>query len=453
MNEFQRRVAGLSDAPLSLNGKTITQPEFAAIVHDLIGRPVPKEWLRETAATHSIAFPTESLTLVKRAEFDGPAGHDPGRWDYRFGDPFGRQIAVQADQKRIYVSNRFHVESFSIETGASIWSQVFPGEQGDAYAMAFTPMKPLLGGDRLVVQHLKKAGTHLACLDSNSGDVIWNRLLARGAVSDPVIWEGRLFVLLLSKSDDDQFSVDAAWIDPTTGDIIKSRPLFGLSDTNDDTYSAQILVNGRRAFLTIGGCSASIDWQGNLVWLRRHLLMRRPIDELSVEYRSSVPIVDGNRLIVAQPGVRLVSVLDQDSGRVIWEYPVTNIRGLVGLFGSFIIVDRTDGLLAIDASNGAIRWKRDIKDRLEGFAVNDHSLLVATRESVDEAKSRPAFLRLDLKTGATLQSILPETPTRREYQLGPLFPTGGKWWCLVGDSWNDQRRELSEVVTLSRVND
>lgn len=446
--EIRRRVSALPNLTLRLNGTDVSKPQFVAMIEDLVSRSNATELLVDTNRVQQAVFPKSTIRLEKRSEFDGPAGHDPGRWDYRVGDPFGRQIAVQADEKRIYISNRFHVQAYSNVTGESLWSRIFPGEQGDAYAMAFTPTKPILNGDRLFVRHLKRSGAHLACLKSESGDVIWDRLWGEGVLSDPHIWGGRLFAMLLSKREDDQHSVDAAWIDPSTGEITQTISLFGLSDSNEEAYSAQIAIQGRRAILAVGGCTACIDWQGGLIWVRQHRLDEQPVNE-PIDFRSSLPIVDGDHVIVTQPRVAAICCLDLATGRIVWQRPIVRLRGLLGRSESNVIADTSMGIVAIDSTTGKVAWQDDFHERLEGFTIEDQSLIVAVREPVNENNSRPAIIRIDFKTGAVKESTYPEVTPRREFQLGPLFSSSDKWWCLVGESWNDQRRELCELIGTS----
>lgn len=445
--EVSNRISSQPDSSIAFNEKTVSKSEFAAIIQDLAVRPTPNNEFRHATNEVASPFPAASLKLVKRAEYDGPAGHDPGRWEFRLGDPFARQIAVESGHDRFFVSNRFHVNAYSNESGQLIWSRVFEGEQGDAYAQAFTSMQPLLCGDRLFVRHLKRSGAHLACLDAASGDVVWNRLLSLGALSDPFEWNGELCAFLISKRDDEQFSVDFAKIDPKTGETGLTQPLFGLSSTFEDGYSARTAVVGRYVILTVGGCTARVDWDGSLVWIRQHTMQHRSEDD-GLDFRRLSPVVVDNRVIVAQPDVAEVTCLEMATGKVAWERMIPETRGILGRADSLILIDTASGLEALDAADGATRWHTPLNDRLDAFAISDRKLIVATRESSEDGLSRPAIQKLDPQTGAILDTIVPNVSARREYQLGPLFSSHNKWWCLVGESWNDQRRELHELISV-----
>jgi hypothetical protein len=155
------------------------------------------------------AFPLGTYKLESRAQFDGHPGHNPGRGEYRFCDAFGRQLSIATDKESFYVSNRFQVNAYSIANGQQRWAQGLGSEQGEAYGLAFTPMKPLLAGDRLYVRRLTKAGTELACLNTNDGQVVWHLRPAHSVLCDPILWNGRLFALVLAKLDEDLVQVES----------------------------------------------------------------------------------------------------------------------------------------------------------------------------------------------------------------------------------------------------
>ena len=105
---------------IKINGTSVTGEEIRVMTKDLANRPMPNGVLRDSTSTARIDLEQGNSQLIRRAEFDGHPGLNSERWEFRFGDPFGRQLAVASDERRIYVSNRFQVNSYSIETAQQI---------------------------------------------------------------------------------------------------------------------------------------------------------------------------------------------------------------------------------------------------------------------------------------------------------------------------------------------
>ena len=430
--------------PIELNGTTVSPPDFQSVIEDLTARPASSSLIAETARTSAVSSTEAGSKLESRAQFDGQPGNNPGRWEYRFGDPFGRQLSVTSDDRRIYVSNRFQVNAYQLPDGAQVWAQSLGSEQGEAYALPFTPMKPLLAGDRLYVRRLTKAGVELACLKVDDGQVIWHQRQTLGILSDPTIWNGRLFALTLTRIDDDLVQVEAAWFDPLTGNVTSSRPLFRLRDVPDRQFSGQLSVDDRIAICTVAGTTACIDLRGDVNWIRRHTLLQRPVDELAEDFRMAPPSIRDGRVIVTLPGVREVCCLDLKSGRTLWDRAMPGLKGIVHTTDSEVVVETVSGLTSLDSDSGNVVWQRPIDTRLEATVVDGRTLLTTRRVTFPNNRSKPIVTRLDLDTGRELYSALLDVQDREEFQLGPMFAAGGKWWTFVGQGWKETKRELHE---------
>ena len=439
------------DGSIELNGTTITPADFESVIKDLVARPATSGFLTESIRPTAAPFGQAAYKLEPRAQFDGHPGNNPGRWEYRFGDPFGRQLSVVSDEHRIYVSNRFQVNAYSSIEGRQVWAQGLGSEQGESYAMPLTPMKPQLAGDRLFVRRLTKAGAELACLKTDDGQVVWHQRPSHSVLSDPVIWNGRLFAMVLAKIDEDIVQVEATWFDPANGNAILSRPLFRLREAPDRQFSGQLTASDRIAVCTVAGTTASFDSRGEMRWLRHHTLMQKPTDELAEDGRVAAPEIRNGRVFVTIPGVREVSCLDLDSGRTVWERPMTNLRGLIDVTDSRVLVETVTGLVALDVESGQVAWSRPIETRLEAMTIHGPTLLVTRRGTFPNNRSKPILTWLDLNSGEELGQTLVDVADREECQLGPMFFAGGKWWSFVGQTWKEPKRELHEFVSIPAV--
>ncbi len=433
--------------PIELSGTTIAPAAFESLIRDLSARTSPASRFTSTtvaAATQPLA--PAAFKLEARAIFDGQPGNNPGRGEYRFGDPFARQLAVATDEQRMFVSNRFQVNAFALADGKQQWAQGLGAEQGDAYALPFTPMKPLVAGDRLLVRRLTKGGAELACLRCDNGNVLWKQRPNSQVLSDPVFWNGNLFALTLAKVEDDLVQVEATRFDFETGAATSSQPLFRMKDHGDRSAITQLVLAGRIAVCTVGGTTACFDSAGEVHWLRRHTWLPRAIDELSEDFRVFAPVVRGDRIVVSLPGVRTVSCLQLATGRRIWERPLADLRGAVTVSGSRVLVDTAAGLTALSLDDGTVAWTRPLETRLEALHADGSTVVVAHREKVVNAKTKPYLMWLDLNTGRELAQSRVEGTEKDELQFGPLVHASGKWWTFSGQGWKDPKRELNELV-------
>ena len=439
-----------STKPVELSGTTVPPAAFESIIRDLSARPsAASRFVVTTVSAVQPSLTPAAFKLEPRANFDGQPGNNPGRGEYRFGDPFGRQLAVVTDAQRMYVSNRFQVNAYALSDGKQVWAQGLGAEQGEAHAMPFAPMKPLVAGDRLYVRRLTKGGTELACLQCDNGSVLWKQRPNSQVLTDPVFWNGSLFALTLAKIEDDLVQIEATRFDFETGAATSSQPLFRMKDHGDRSTVAQLSLSGRVAVCTLGGTTACFDSAGEVHWLRRHVWIPKAIDELSEDFRVFAPIVLGDRIILSLPGVRTVSCLQLTTGRRIWERPLADLRGAVTVIGSRVLVDTTEALTALSVDDGTIAWKRPLDTRLEALHADDKTVVVAHREKGIDAKTKPYLMWLDLDSGRELAQSRVEGTDKDETQLGPLLFASGKWWTFSGQGWKDPKRELNELVAQS----
>ena len=441
-----------AQAPMSsieLSGASISAGELDSLVKSLAARPSPFRRFHQLAIAAAPAMTPTSFKAETRAAFDGQPGLNPGRHEYRFGDPFGKQLAAVADDRRIFVSNRLQVNAYALPGGQQQWAQALGSEQGEAHAMPFTPMPPLVAGDRLFVRRLGKGGTELACLNADTGQVLWTQRPNLHVLSDPIFWNGSLFALTLARVDDDQVQVEGTRFDFESGAPTSSQPLFRLRDANDRSYATQLTISGRLAVCSLGGISACFDGSGEIHWLRRHLWLPRGVDELADDFRVAAPIIRDNRVIVSVPGVRAISCMDLETGRQLWSRAVLDLRGVIGIHGTRVVLDTVNGLTALALDDGHIAWSRSLDSRLEAFRADDHTIVASQRVTVAPNITRPYLVWLDLETGREIAESQINGLERQEMQLGPVLWAGGKWWTLGGQGVKEAKRDLFELTTSS----
>jgi outer membrane protein assembly factor BamB len=439
----------VSLSSIELSGATIAAGELEGLVKALSSRPSAVRRFLQPPPAPAVAMVPATYRVDVKAAFDGQPGLNPGRYEYRFGDPFGRQLATVSDAHRIYVSNRLQVNAYAMPGGQQVWAQALGSEQGEAHALPFTAMPPLIAGDRLFVRRLGKGGTELACLNAENGQVVWSQRPNLHVLSDPVFWNGALFALTLSRVDDDLVQVEATRFDFESGAATSSQPLFRLRDSSDRAVAAQLTVSGRLAVCSLGGISACFDGSGEIHWLRRHLWMPRAVDDLAEDFRVIAPIVRGNRVYMSVPGVRSVCCMDLETGRQLWCSAQPDLRGIIGIHGSRVLLDTRLGLVALSANDGQHCWTQPLESRLEGFFADDKTVVATQRVLMEPNKTRPYLMWLDLESGREIAQSKLDGFERPEVQVGPILFTAGKWWTLVGQGWKEARRELCELTPTS----
>ena len=436
--------------PIALSGTAIAPDTFETMIRDLSARPsAASRFVLTAAAPTPPPLVPAAFKLEARAQFDGQPGNNPGRGEFRFGDPFARQLAVVTDSQRLFVSNRFQVNAYALPGGQQQWAQGLGAEQGDSYALPFAPMRPLIAGDRLYVRRLTKGGAELACLQCDNGQVLWHQRPNAQVLTDPVFWNGSLFALTLAKLEDDLIQIEATRFDFETGAATSSQPLFRMKDHGERGLVAQLALSGRVAVCTLGGTTACFDGAGEVYWLRRHTWLPKMIDELSEDFRAFTPMISSDRVVVSLPGVRAVTCLSLTTGRRFWERPIANLRGAVTVSGERVLVDTTTGLTALSLHDGTVTWSKPLDARLEALHADGNVVVVAHRAKLVGNKSKPFLMWLDLNTGRELAQSQVEGVEREEHQLGPLIFATGKWWTFAGQGWKDPKRELNELVASS----
>lgn len=431
--------------PLEIQGSRLETAELEALVKSLAQRPSLAQRFQAPPPSQPTALPSRMYRAEVRSLFDGQPGLNPGKYEFRFGDPFGRQLATANDGQRLYVTNRIQINAYT-HAGQQAWAQSLGSEQGEAYAMPLTPMPPLLAGDRLFVRRAAKGGVELACLKADQGQVLWSQRPNLQVLSDPVFWNGSLCALTLSRFDDDHVQVEATRFDFETGAATSSQPLFRLREGADRSYAAQLAISGRLAVCSLAGVSCCFDGSGEIHWLRRHLWLPRAADDLADDFRIAAPVLKDDRVIVSVPGVRELCCMDLETGRQIWKSAHADLRGLLAVHQETVLVDTVRGILALDRTTGRELWHRSLESRLEALQIDDQTLVVAQRQVAGPQKTRPFLVWLSLATGRELAQSQVLGLDRQEFQFGPLMSVGGKWWSFAGQGWKETKRELVELI-------
>ncbi len=431
---------------LDLNGYTLTAEEYASLVAP---HPTPAVADSNSAPRRPAAIIPAGYKLEPKGQFDGNPGNNPGLAEFRFGDPFGKQLAYAVDDKHVYLSNRFQINAYDVQTAQSKWAQGVGSEQGNAYDFAFHTMKPLLHQEFVFVRRITRAGVELCCLKRTDGTVVWKQRPMTHILTDPVIWQGELCALIGGKVEDDQLQVEFARFDLPTGAVLNSKPVARFRDIWNQAIPCTWQLTERWAACQIGNVTACLGSEGELRWLRRPTWLPNPVNDLATDFRAPEPLIAGERLLLAVPGARTLDCIDLPTGRLVWRNAIPELRGIRGVNGSRILADVGHDLLGIDPANGDIVWQTRLGGLLEAWTLEKDLVLCARRGRALTPQSKPNLVWLDALTGRELSQTQLETTDREEWQLGPLVPAGNKWWLLGGSGWKDHKRDMLELVAVT----
>jgi outer membrane protein assembly factor BamB len=431
---------------VELDGTTMAPSDFERLLDEV--RSVRRV---DEPASPSVAtpIPPAGYRLEAKAQFDGHPGNNPGRPEFRFGDPFGKQLAVAADDRHVYVSNRFQMNAYDLRTGQATWAQGVGSEQGEAYDFPFHPMRPVLHGEFVFVRRLTRAGVELCCLKRAEGTVVWKQRARTHVLTDPAVWQGRLCALVGGRVEDDVLQVDFATFDMASGQVASTRPLVRFRDVWNQAIPCVWVVSERRAVCQIGPVTACLNSAGDLSWLRRRAWLPAPIDDLANDHRAAEPVIAGNRLVIYLPGSRTLDAIDIATGKLVWRTPIPEGRGLRGVAASRAVVDVGGGLTGLDIATGKITWHTPVQNLLEAMAMDDRTIVCARRGRAATPAHRPCLVWLETVSGREIAQTQIEVAEKEEWQLGPLFQAGGKTWFLGGAGWKDHRRELLELSAVT----
>ena len=92
-----------------------------------------------------------------------------------------------------------------------------------------------------------------------------------------------------------------------------------------------------------------------------------------------------------------------------------------------------------------------LKSNVESLPNNPYALhMLKFKENGKDTLKRKMEKSIELYGEKQCESLI-EVADREEFQLGPLFTAGGRWWSLVGQTWKDPKRELHEFIPLAAI--
>jgi outer membrane protein assembly factor BamB len=320
-------------------------------------------------------------------------------------------------------------------------------------------MRPVANATHAFVRRLKKAGPVLTSIHLADGTVAWETPMRpdRWLVSDPVLFDGVLHGCTATKSGD-EYALALTAYDPASGDALREEPLVALRESWWLVRDCQITAVDGGLVITCGGSVVGCDAAGRLRWVRKHLWVPVAVDAFWRVQAQAPPLVADGRVFVLEPGVPAVLAIDAASGRVRWQASLPEARRVLGIVrtgaggatpaGESLVVERSTGLVALDAATGQFQWRFESPDLLDASLVDARDgVLAAVREPVPHEKAfQPVLVWLDPQSGQVRQRTPLGLLKDPDPRLGPLARHGDRVWTLFGRGPADPARDLVELV-------
>lgn len=437
----------------------LTAADFESLLADLQKtRAAAADLAAATAGEELGALPAAGYQAQLRARLEAPFGESPATEliprNKQYGlDWVGRQLATVTAGDRLLVSNRFQVAAYDLANGGQrLWQSLPPHPKSlRSQDWGLTPMRPLLAGERIFARLLYEHGPMLVCLNAADGTALWTLPSSYNLsiVSDPLLVQGQLLVLQMSRLPEGDSVLQLALIDRQTGHVLRATDLLRLGETWWRRRVCEVAPTGDGLLAVLGGIALHCQPTGELKWVRESPLLPPSEEPRWVLQHPQRPIVHGQQVILVQPGVASIDGLDLATGRRIWSVLLPDLQRVLGQFGSDLIVQTDEGFLALDAATGDRRWFTAAQNVLHFAAVSSDGQIVFARKqpaASDAKQFDPQLVWLSAQEGQVQGTAKLAGLTHADPRLGPLALHKGRVWSFFGRGHDDATRDLIELT-------
>jgi hypothetical protein len=196
---------------------------------------------------------------------------------------------------------------------------------------------------------------------------------------------------------------------------------------------------------TLAGAVFCVDPEEQVSWLRYSPCLPRDADPAPGQQYYQPPVSAGGRLFVSQPGTRSVECIELETGRLLWRRAFVGLRRILDVGAGVLpvqagapaptanrlLVETTDGVLALNMLNGQTLWQRDLPRMLDGYALaGTNYLLCAQREPLGGNEWCPVLAYVELGTGRVAGRVPLWGLRSKQVVLGPVVAHGADLWCF-----------------------
>lgn len=453
------RYAPPSAAPVRMNEVELTAAEFEDLIRALreqqrgeIGR------LSAADDVPPVSIAPAEYELHRRGRLDGPVGDRPqdeliarGR-QYQI-DWVNRQLATAVDGDTMFAANRFQVAAYDLNTGNRRWQTRPPEGKKPLRSQdwGLIKMRPLVDRQRVYARMLYERGPNLTCWDRTNGNEIWTlpSTYNQFVVSDPLLIQGQLCVLLLNRMTEGNGILSLAIVDRQYGHLNQTFELLQLDESWWQRRCCEVAPTPDGLCACLGGVVLHCGLTGQLDWLRKTPVLPTAEEPTWVQQHYQAPLFRHDKLYVVQPGVRTIECLEAATGRLLWSCLLPEVQRIVGIAENLVVVETANGFQAVRADTGRRVWFFPATSVMHAAAcTTDGRLFFSQRtpESTDSRIFETHLVWLELATGAKLASSELIGATNESPRLGQLTAFGDRLWGFYGQGHDDATRDLIELV-------
>jgi outer membrane protein assembly factor BamB len=367
-------------------------------------------------------------------------------------DWVGRQLATALDGDAMYVSNRFQVTAYDLQSGEQRWQSQPPHAKPlRSQDWGLIPMRPLVTGERIFARLLYENGPLLIGLNQADGSELWTLPSSynRQIVSDPLLVQGQLFVMLVNRLPEGDNVLQLAMIDHHTGHLLRTVDLLRLGETWWRRRCCEVAPTADGLIAVLGGFVLHCSLTGQLQWVRESPLLPANEEPRWVQQHYQRAMIADGKAYVVQPGVASVQCLKVATGQQVWSVVLPDVQRLVGITEGRLLLQTDAGVLALDAASGQRQWQQSAGELLTGVALcaDQTVLLVQRRKQEDDAaQAEPHWVWLRTNDGREQFAVRMDGLTHPDPRLGPLVTAADRIWTFSGQGHDDPARDVVEIA-------
>ena len=436
--------------PLELGEVRLGPKEFEDLLRDVRGRSpgssiplLSDETPVRSADDLAPQGPCEARVLAKLADSTNqqPKGVPPQKVD----GP-ARSLSASAARETLYVSNRFQVAAFDLESGKGAWAERASVGGDRSARWALVAMRPLVRDSRVFVRRCTGEGPELLSIDASTGQIAWRARPGNHVASDPIAAKGDLLAFTVNATDSQTLELTLTSFEPASGKVLAQRSMARFRDVWEREIPCQAALLEDGIVASAGGVVFSCDLLGQSRWLRRQTLLTALQDPEWFTMHHAPPIVGDGRVFVSQPGVRALECLDARSGKLIWRMVAHDLRKILGLSGGRLMVLAGESVIALGAEAGAVLWRSDLPGLIDAQVDSGGKLLCLETGVSGPGPARPSLVLIDPAKGSEGKSFPIQGLEGEDLALGPLVLSGGRTLIFVGRKGSQEReREIVEI--------
>ncbi|MCA9245586.1 MAG: PQQ-binding-like beta-propeller repeat protein [Planctomycetales bacterium] len=444
----------LPESAVRLADRDVSPGDFMTMLRDfskLAREPLGDENVAASAEPDRFPQPAE-FDVQRRARLDQTLGANPGNRPGAYAakpiDWVARQLGVATSGNWLVAHNRFGITGYDLTSGQRRWHENLGDNKAETHAWPLAPFQPTIVGQRVFARRLLQAGPGLACIALNDGKPVWKVEAGenRFFVSDPVI-AGQLVLVLRAEISPRNAAVHLAALDRDSGEALWDRPLLDFDKSFVDHPSCTLVRHEDTLLATLPGVVACCRLDGSPLWARRQAWFPPNVSLNWTDQFLQPPRIADGKAYVVQPGTPSLQCLEAATGRVLWRRLMPHVGRILGVRGDKLIVEESEWLVAIDAGSGELLWQHKLDAPLEMRLLDDEQIIYARRESdLRSNRKTPQFVWLDLETGQPQASALVDLLAHDEPFVGPAILHGEKFWVFSGVGSGDPARDFTELI-------